>query len=564
MILLISFSLRIYTANRIFRSSDEVAVTAAVIRYFPRSIQSFNFLDDSKETSNPLGLLLQGHNIMPYAIGLFAFSFGWIFKIPMTEFIWNLFSIFLGIFSVLLIFLFINYLFDVRSALISALFIGLLPMQVYPSQSIGNIHHFINFLFLVGTIYFFSKFFKEESKMNAICASIFLSIYLLSSMIFPLIFILILFLGIIFVKEKNPDISLYHIIKKVISLFLNRRIILFPSLILSFFWMSNFISWILHKKFVGVIGHVFYAPSSIVGFHFSNFIESMIMTTNLVVMVIFIFCLLVSFKKPSFIKKSLFLFIWFTIYSFPFLMLVSRPAWTWTMYMFEAMGSLIIMLGIIIANLDKFFAPEHFLKLNFLKFILITIIASSFLLGDLSFIFQMKTIPNLFKTGIYGNFEGLPFPIFDDFGVKAAGYWIRANTNKTASIFANYYRTGAGIEPWVADYYFHRNTYSLYDGNINQSLRLFNKVKDKVDILILDAGEIDYFRDFLQKFYKTVEIIDETGKVQLIIYTRSKLNFAKLSIKNGNHLYDKTYSDFNSMLDCSFCDSTKFSLAELN
>ncbi len=464
-VILIALALRLVIVENIFLSSDDADIPNNIIKNY-----SLDKIDN---------LFIQGHGITAYIMPLITYSIiNKLLNIDINEFIWHLHSLIFGIIGLIYLYLYTKLISKPKTAILTLLLFSVFPAHVYFSSKIYLFFLILDFTFLYMSLYYVTLFSEQQNKKNALFAGLSIALYILTSIVFPLIFLILL---IIFLK-KRKKIKLTNI----------SELFFIPIILsLAFLITTNIISYTKYGKLTGVVGHVFNSSSGGIGLFLISYIKSLFILAHPINIIILFLLSLILIKL--FGKSNNNVLIYFgLIYSIPYLFFFTRFIEGVAPYLLNAFSFFLIWF---VVNL---FNSKFKQRIRILIYLTVLIV---FLLGLLNLIF-----PNIdsgwFNTGIYGLYNVHKLDDSGVKGIKEVAEWIKNNTNNNATIFSDAIG-GAGIEPPVAEYYFQRKNYALFDGQEDEVKQLFEEVKDKVDILVLKHNFIKPDKEFIKVFKLT-------------------------------------------------------------
>lgn len=528
-LLILGFFLREYKIIEVFTSNDEMDPVYHTLKTLsiPWSLDKLTNIG----TENPIARMF----VYPVSLGGINTVFTWVIlghdllRLPINEDFWFFPFIFMGVLSILLIFLIIKKIANVETAFLASIFMIILPIHIALSRFISQliVAVFLNALFVLFYFYYF-----ETKKIKYLLLSSFVfSLYIVSHNEFMGILPFILFLPLCYSRGKK---EYFENISKSI---MDWRFFLLPLITLTLLLIIH-LSVVMKTGIVcyDLIGHTFSGGKTQLGFFFFDTVPLIIANVGIVLSILAILSIPLGVSDIINIKKEGSIFMIAISYILPFIILIPSDVTGVWGHISHGLIWLVVYIALILPRAYKLLEKElHLIKC--VGFILLCVIILFTLSDTFSYVYKEKLIfddylnlKDIMKNGVYK----------PDSGAKAAGYWIRTYTPSESMVFSDA-TGGGGIEPPIGEYYFNRKIIGKNDAKLNDSLKIFEENEEKIGILVVrPENEVLFLNHTKFKFYKVLELLDENKPV-LFIYSKNKSELEVKNIKEYNSLFDKKY-----------------------
>src|SRR3989344_1514563 len=523
-ILICSLLIRVYYLDFPFCSNDEALHQQFVIDSIQTNINSF-FNFNNYGIGNPLRILVSIISITYDFFLLLYISLISLLKIPITETVWRLPIIIIGVINIALIYYFMRFFVNKKDSLITAAFFAIFPLHVGWSRSLANIMLFSLTIQLFALI-FFMKYMETSKKKFMLLSSIFLALFILTDNFFPQFIVILCFIFLIYNKKMFESVTNF---KKAFFRLFNWRFFFFPCFALITQLSVFVIIGLMGIKDVGtnagMIGHILAKPKYF-GIHLFPVIESLWDIIN--PFLFFFIIIMIIFGIRSFIKlkKSSILLFAGLIYALPFFFFLNPSTVNIKVYAFTSVVFFIMF---------SFFVLSKIKVKSYIKTLLLVVL---FITTFISLFPKIYGIPEVDGGSLgYGGNLG-------DCGVKALGYWFRTNTAENTKVMVIH---GFGIGPVNGKYYFHRKIYGIF-GNKKMEDFFIENIKDVDYIIVLpeNQGMIALLNENKFNLVRTLKLSD---KKIFFIFSKIKMNHEVIDISKYNELYDKKFNKITDYLN---------------
>ncbi len=537
LILFIALFLRffLFRTGETISSSDEILL----YEYSLKPVYAFysgNFEIATTELFRFFNFAWGWGTIMFSTMCVFFLSF---FGIPLTEVTINVPYIMVGLATIIVAYHVAKEIINPWYALVVSLLIAIMPSHVAYSRTIG-VNGIVGLFFFLTTFYLFIKYCKTEKENFLLGTYLMFGFYFISDNQGLGIIPLLLYTSYIYCEEKTMVKRTFCTIKKCVSWKGISILVVFllPTIVgAGYLWIQG----LAKSSYL----NLFHSKPFIPSFYVEDTIASIIANTGVIFTLFLIsgfiiYLLLLTMKKVS--KESTIFFIWFFIYSVPWLFLVPPEYVDLRVYNNYTIVSLIFLtvyscnfLGRQIkkrkACLEKRVAG------GFLFLTILLVVINSMLVIQESVYGYDVTIINQPKQ-VFGAVGG-------NTGIKAVGYFVREHVDEDAAIFVD-------VESFVGSYYLSRPIIGNLDLDSNGVKMLLEKTpEDKISYIFLSRENADVLKEIVaQKGFVPFVYAVEEDAVKGILYQKrgQEQNIPIIiSIKEYDLLFDKKYGHMESL-----------------
>jgi hypothetical protein len=489
----LSFFLRIFFLGNTFQSSDNAEIAWKILRN-----NGYSWI-----LRDYYGAIINVY--IKFSVGLLS-SFG----VTITEFWWRAPVAVIGALQAPLTYFFLKRSIGCTNvgALAAAAFLAILPIHVFISRFLYG-YEVLGVFFVTLAIWKLLDFFAQPTLRSGLLTSIFAGLYLIShGFIIPFIPCLI---SLIFLFGSNEQYGIISRFSTGVKLCLKYFVWLFPLL---FFPLC-----------VYPLGHALRKPTQL-GLYLQDYAPGFIENAGYFLVLLLFTTIAFSLCAKSVRSKyAIFFVICGVSYLAPLFLGTPQGITVVRMYMLMGTYFLILSAAVFLDNLAKLF-PR----------LVIAAVSLCF------FVTLWGTVESLFGRDEFFDPSGVrikfQFGIPPDPGSKAAGFLIRKYVKDSEKVLAIH----GNVEPPILFYYFGRSQYSFFDLSASQAIEEFDKLKDKVDVVICSEDQsaaLDIDNRFIRR-----SVIFSEARPRMIIYTKPHVEIpVKASdVRELNLLFDRTYS----------------------
>jgi len=543
-ILVAAFLLRCYRISDPYLFNDYGELVVAASKQYPDSPQD---IIDAFQFYHGAGNLY------------FAYIYMTIYRIlgmRITETLWNLPYILIGLTTIIAVYkISIDLFKSKKTAIISAILLAFYPTHVIYSRGSGFGHQNLGYLFHILALYFTFKYFTNPSRKKLILLSITTTLTLITDMLMPPLILSILWIG--YITQKSP--TRLQRIKRIINLLFKKELII-PTLILLIKVGLPILSIAYtgdSDAYGGSLVRAVSRPINKPGFYVLIYLTNMSYFLGPIGFILLsIFFLRVIYNERNLLEVKI-LLSWLISYSIPFLFIFPRCI---TGYI---MSPQLPYLLIAAYGMGKLMDKRPSYRLLVILVLILIVLTSVNIIAHMIYNLDARIfsydLPRWLY--VYDFFNGCPnhmgrigFPgrVLSDTGIKAAGYWIRKNTDPDDVLL-----DAAGI--WYgrrtsSAYYFRRQITGFMTNHkilyIQRSdYPLFKKSVDWIDIILKYPESRDYKKDF-GPFHLSAVIMKEKNPILHILTKKKYYDKPKIySMDKLNRLFDLELTTWDEIWD---------------
>lgn len=425
-----------------------------------------------------------------------------------------------------------------RIAYFSSLFIAVGYFHIFESRFPGRMQMVIPLFFSLSGVYYLMQFYNTRKCNYAWAASLCIGLYLVGSLVHPAIIALIFFISFLYCAENQ--ISFWGKVKATLRGVFSKELVIIPLLFYSLYVIAALYTIFVRKSYsAGFLGHIMGKREVVaIGFYLPQLIRYLVVNFGtwlswiMVIGVVYGAYCLINLKKQSI------LFVWFLIYTLPFILFSKRI----DNYLLEPVIPLILLswMGIFEAC-DTLVARYHFKILRILISFILTVAVLFTVVATLGVVFKV----HLFQK-ICPEVDGNGGSILPDTGIKTAGYYIRKYIASDRKIFTDF-------EPCISNLYFNRvKMYAQFDATLEQNLDYFIRIKDKVDVAVINAKDAHLYvaRFGYHSLFSLAATVVNNQQPLVNIYVKMQ-SYAQpviLDVKKYNSLFNQEFTALNQIM----------------
>lgn len=526
-ITVLAFALRIALLDKkIFSSSDEtnflLASFDACSVFFPKGFAEF---------IHSLYRLLNfaWGAITPLYQSIFLILYQFL-HIPSNELTLTLPHAVLGALYVPLIFFISETYFDKLTAKIAVSFAALAPLFVQTSRYTAPTGLISGFLTSLLVLLWFEYILmgRHTSRRKEMLIGLVIALIFLSDNQFLAVFLLL------------PVMTIYCRRLRITSDKILPPYVMLPGIIVLIAFASCWFYAILTKGFCygTSIGHLFERSAELLrpGFYIKNFLYAIRLSCGYPMAVLSIPTMVFGYYLVANNKRGGVVFLWFLIYSLPYLFIIKAPP-SYRDYYHTWLIPLIILTSDLISGMIRYLSA----KLNkslWAGFIFITSIFLITFLSTLSAVFRVGPFN---EPHYYGTVE-------DNSGIKTAGYYFRNNFPQENTILSDF-----GMP--VIKYYFNRSPlgekkflWTSFYPSIEEKYAHIDEKSALADIIVLNyENYLKAGQNLSNRGFYAIGEVFSNQKPKIIILSRRKREYKRMDAEIYDRLFDREFGSLHSL-----------------
>ncbi len=435
--LIVGALLRLVGNDQPFPTSDHAEVAAIATFFYPRSPESL--LPSSTSTWN---ILTGAHGVLSPLIGMVAGTLYGLLGIKITEFWWNFPFVLIHLLSIPLAALLARRLAGPAAGVSAALLVALLPIHASLSRASGVGHTPLNFFFQLITLLSFLRYIEAPSSRRALLAGGALAANMLVDQLFPLLFVLVYGVGVLALPA--PPRALWQRLGRARELVFAPRVMVLPLVVLCLILVLLTLYGMGWTSSGGIATRLFAGSDRQPGIYLGAFVDNARYVAG--TLALLVLCGLGLVRVPALLRleaRGVTLF-WALLYLLPFLVF-TRP------HVYELFMLGLAPLTVNAATVIGTWLHQGRWLPRVAGTVVLVLLVGLFGLRSLSMIFGIQVVGFVESGRVVG-------ALYDDQGLKAAGWWVRTHTGSDERVFAD-----NAFEPYQLWYYLRRPFLGLTD-----------------------------------------------------------------------------------------------------
>lgn len=515
-ILAFALLIRVYNSTSVVYSNPDEALLA----YFAVNLAKLSPLEPDI-AQNALARMMS----WDYGWPLLVVQFAWIrvidaVNIPINEATIVLPQVLAGTAVCLLTFLVGRAIKDERAGLLAAAFMAVAPLPVMNSRSVGRVLSPASALFLLAVLMLIRYMHRPQSSRRRMWAGVSVGLYLCSDLQFPVAAVALLLLMALWPKPEGYDTP-----KKTAQMFLRPRFLIPPIVLFVPYVAAYLYACSLGYPDQTYLGSILVEHSYDWGFHVVPWLRDLSRNIGSVLAVVSLLSVaaLVYHRRN---RRYSWLICWIALTAAPFVFAVTGRVTIASGYHVHLIVGLAIAAGIGVSMLKNPWAVST---------AAVIIVATTF----------PVTARGVFGFGVFREtraarntpYGGVP----PDNGLKAAGYWVRRNVPKDATVHVIH-------DPAVAYWYMGREASELGYTTWPEYRQYLHRHGGELDVVVVPESQASWEKlDLPERGFEGLVSIVDDGQVVCRIATRWPVE-ETLVLERANALYNQTYNSVDTIL----------------
>lgn len=521
-ILLIGAALRLPEIGRPFVSSDHAEVAAVVSFFYPRDIRALA----PSDPGSVWNLLQNPHGVAPVGLALAWISAVGGLGVTINEFWWNLPFALLGLCIIPLGYRLGVQLGGRRAGMLAALLLAVLPVHASTSRgSAGASQIAIALLAQVWAVTEAQRYFREPTARHQRWASLAIVCAVITDVLLPALFFVLLAVGVYSVGGEGLRARL----REGRRLLFGSRLIVWPLVALA--WPVGLL--LLQAAGVisygGLLARLFSGSEGQPGIWVGEFVRNVMLNLGPLALLLVLACAAASVRAALRLERHGFLLVWAGLYLAPFV-LFSRP------YVFDylvcGVAPLVVNAAVVLAR----GLGGRRRGARVAAGVGAAALFALLLLRSVTMIFGADLGPLVGTRQAAG-------AVFPDQGLKAAAWWVRANSPSGALVFAD-----AAFEPYQLSYYLRRPFLGVTDAAAPEdAFRLLDGSARAPDLYLVLPEHEGLLRAHVGDGPQLAATVTDGGRPLLLVFRAADGPAAVVERDDGNRAFDRQYGSWQAM-----------------